>query len=85
MVGGELGLHVGAAERDEGALVAHGITVVGRREDGDALAVVAHLVAVRFDLVRAHHVVQAVALQEPRRHVRTELDAHALRTIPNWL
>ena len=48
---GEVGLHVGL-EGDEGALVAHLVAVVGRAEDGDAAAVVRHLVPFGLHLVR---------------------------------
>ena len=45
LVRGELGLELGvpAVEGDEGALVAHGVAVVGRGEHRDALAVVGDL------------------------------------------
>lgn len=50
--------------------------VVGRGEDGDALAVVGHLVALGLDLVAADDVVEAVALQEALGDVGPELAAH---------
>lgn len=50
--------------------------VVGRREDGDALAVVGHLVAAVLDLVAADDVLQLVELQEALGHVGAKLAAH---------
>lgn len=76
----ELGLHLlrrRAPDGDEGSFVAHGVAVVGRGEDGDALAVVADLVAVVLDFVTADDVVEAVALEEVRGDVRTKLAADA--------
>ena len=77
LVAGEDGGEVVALERDEGALVAHRVAVVGRAEHGDALAVVRKLVALVLDLVAADHVVQAVELQEPVGDVGAELAADA--------
>ncbi len=55
-------------------LVPHGVAVVWRREDGDALPPVRLLVPGVLDLVRPHHVVEAVLGQEGVRHVRAELE-----------
>ncbi len=49
--GGELGGHGGAVEADEGALVAHLVAVVGRREHRDAVAVVVHLIPLVLHLM----------------------------------
>lgn len=80
LVGRELRLHLlrrGASYGDEGSLVAHGVAVVGRREDGDALAVVTDLVTVVLDFVAADDVVEGVALEEVGSDVRAELAADA--------
>ena len=61
----------------ECALVAARVAVVGRREDGDALSILHHLVALGLDLVRTNDVVEAVLLQEGLGDVGTVLDAHA--------
>ena len=42
----KFGRHVPTVECDEGPLVPHGVTVVGRREDSDTLAVVGNLVPI---------------------------------------
>ena len=55
-------------------LVPHGVAVVGGGEDGDALPPVGLLVPGVLDLVRPHHVVEAVLGQEGVRHVRAELE-----------
>lgn len=53
---GELGLHLArllrALEGDECATVVHRVTVVGSREDGDAVAVMCHLITLVFNLSR---------------------------------
>jgi hypothetical protein len=56
LVGGELWFEfrVAAPQVYEGALVPHGVAVVGRGEDGDALAVMSLLVAVRITDVRCN-------------------------------
>ena len=50
---GEDGLELRTGETDDGALVAHLVTVVGRGEDGDGLATVLHLVPFVLALVTA--------------------------------
>ncbi|KAF2826569.1 hypothetical protein CC86DRAFT_32240, partial [Ophiobolus disseminans] len=62
---------------DEGALVACAVAVVGRREDGDAAAVVLDLIAVHAHLVRPDDCVEAVVLAETLGDVGPELQADA--------
>lgn len=76
-VGGEFRPEVSALERDKRPLVAHGVTIIGCRENCDAFAVVHELIAVLFDLVTAHYVVETVVLEESLSHVWTKLAAHA--------
>lgn len=49
----KLWLHV-LAKSDEGTLVPHLITVIGRAKDRDALAIVLHEIPFVFDLMRSH-------------------------------
>jgi hypothetical protein len=56
--------HLLAVENDVGSLVAHGITIIWRRKDCDALAIVGDLIAHVFDFVRADDVVEFVSFEE---------------------
>jgi hypothetical protein len=77
LVADKLGRGIAARDVDERALVAHGVAVVGRREHRDTLAAVHDLVALVLDLVAAHHIFEAVLLEEGAGDVRAELHADA--------
>lgn len=69
----ELRLHVVLVTKaDQGALVAHLVTVVGGAEHGDALAIVLHDVAFILHLVGPHHQLQIIGAQEVLCDVRAE-------------
>lgn len=59
-----LRLHLLPVEDNEGAFVAHRITIVGSGEDSDALPVVSNLVSHVLHLMRPNDIVQFVPLQE---------------------
>ena len=91
LVGGKFGLHLLCGrplEGDEGALIAHGIAVVGSGEYCDAFAVVAHLVPLVLHLVTSDDVVHSVGVEEVLCDVGTELATDATlgrRSPPHWL
>jgi hypothetical protein len=69
----ELRLHVVLVTKaDQGALVAHLVTVVGGAEHRDALAIVLHDVAFILHLVGPHHQLQVIGAQEVLCDVRAE-------------
>lgn len=59
-----LRFHLLSVEDNEGAFVAHRITIVGSGEDSDALSVVSNLIAHVLHLMRPNDIVQFVPLQE---------------------
>jgi hypothetical protein len=91
LVGGKFGLHLlrcRPLEGDEGALIAHGVAVVGSGEYCDAFAVVAHLVPLVLYLVTSNDVVHSVGLKEVLGDVGPELATDSTlgrRASPHWL
>mmetsp|Transcript_20130 Transcript_20130/g.47559 ORF Transcript_20130/g.47559 Transcript_20130/m.47559 type:complete len:311 (+) Transcript_20130:506-1438(+) len=71
------GAHQAFVNRHDRAGVVEFAAIVGRREDGDELPVGEELVAVLHDLVRAHHQVEVVLLQELADNVGAEGVRHA--------
>lgn len=63
------------------ALVGTDFIVIGGGENRYHFALVDHLVALWFALVRPHHVHQFVALCEPSRHIGAKVTARAPQRI----
>mmetsp|Transcript_7018 Transcript_7018/g.14065 ORF Transcript_7018/g.14065 Transcript_7018/m.14065 type:complete len:290 (+) Transcript_7018:477-1346(+) len=72
-----VGFHVVFTEADQGALVAHLVAIVRRREHRNELSIMLHEKALLADFVGANNEVEVVILKKALRDIRSKGETHA--------